>query len=170
MTPDKQRTFLSSVRRFVLSILFHHWCLGFQFLRRLLSAVPVVLYCSLQDPQYIHSVVNALTHNIGRTSVKCTMCHRLISIPCLGERDSLGVLGKYSTSAGVDLSCDRVGARDNQAGTRLLWGTYHGDSPPMRAPPLPAPAQYRSGENPEHRYPRSHSFSCTFANQRITIT
>lgn len=84
--------------------------------------MPVVLYCSLQDPQYIHSVVNALTHNIGRTSVKCTTCHRLISIPCLGERDSLGVLGKYSTSAGVDLSCDRVGARDNQAGTRLLWG------------------------------------------------
>lgn len=93
--------------------------------------MPVVLYCSLQDPQYIHSVVNALTHNIGRTSVKCTTCYRLISIPCLGERDSLGVLGKYSTSAGVDLSCDQVGARDNRAGTRLLWGHITVTPPPL---------------------------------------
>lgn len=56
---------------------------------------------------------------------------------------------------------------------------------PARAPPLPAPwpplAEHRSREHPtlpppllpkplEHRPPRSHGFSRTFANQRITVT
>lgn len=62
----------------------------------------------------------------------------------------------------------RVGVGDKPAEIHLLsdisgWL-------PLGAPPLPAPAEHRSRENPEHRPPRSHGFSRTFANQRITVT
>lgn len=41
---------------------------------------------------------------------------------------------------------------------------------PLRAPPLPAPAEHRSRETPEHRPPRSHGFSRTFANRESRVT
>lgn len=62
----------------------------------------------------------------------------------------------------------RAGVGDKLAETHLLpdisgWLPCESSSPS-------SPCWAQEQGNPEHRPPRSHSFSCTFANQRITIT
>lgn len=63
----------------------------------------------------------------------------------------------------------RVGVGGELAGTHLL-SDISGWLPLWELLPFQPLPSTGSRETPEHRPPRSHGFSCTFANQRITVT